>query len=270
MDYALKWSIVRKLAEEKAKRLEVTIEECLRDHQISLLMTTPLQVTILILIINSGGTPPRQREALFDEYLEVIYKREKAKGLGIIKSEKELLIGLHKFVGYLLHEESTKARTSSAAFPRPMYDTIVLQYLRGNDPYSPDAEIRTEWKAITVDAGERLVLLVESPANIFGFELRSIQEFFAACYLADTAQDTTQRYDRFSTIAYYPHWRNVALFFAGRVGRSYPGEAANIVEACGRWTVPELTHTLDVALSLHWSLRQSERSARTAYCNVVF
>lgn len=195
-------------------------------------MTTPLQVTILILIINSGGTPPRQREALFNEYLEVIYKREKAKGLGIVKTEKELLIGLHKFVGYLLQEEATNARTSSATLSRPVYDKVVMDYLRNHDPYSPDEDIKTEWHAITVDAGERLVLLVESPVNIFGFELRSIQEFFAACYLSDTAADTEQRYKRLAQIAYLPYWRNVTLFFAGRAGRNYPGEAANIVEVC--------------------------------------
>lgn len=231
-EYVKKWAIARDLDEAKNERLHETIDECLRDHQIRLLMTTPLQVTILILIINSGGTPPRQREALFDEYLEVIYKREKAKGLGIIQSEKELLIGLHKFVGYLLQEESTRASASSAAMPRSLYNTVVHTYLRKHDPYSPDGEIQAEWKAITLDAGERLVLIVESPANIFGFELRSIQEFFAACYLADTAEATSQRYERFDTIARLPHWRNVALFFAGRVGRNNPGEAANIVEVC--------------------------------------
>jgi hypothetical protein len=231
-EYAAKWSSARKLPEEKAKRLKTTIAECLKDHQIRLLMTTPLQVTILILVINSGGTPPRQREALFDDYLDVIYKREKAKGLEIIKTEKELLIGLHKFVGYLLQEESTKGKASSAALPRAAYGKVVLGYLRKHDPYSPPEEIEAEWKAITIDAGERLVLLVESPVNIFGFELRSIQEFFAACYLVDEATDTAQRFERFSRIAYYPHWRNVTLFFAGRVGRSNPGEAANVVEVC--------------------------------------
>jgi hypothetical protein len=231
-DYVGKWIAARVLEEDKAVRLQKTIEECLADNQISLLMTTPLQVTILILIINSGGTPPRQREAMFNDYLEVIYKREKAKGLGIVKTEKELLIGLHKFVGYLLHEEATKARTSSATLTRAAYDTIVMDYLRRYDPYSPPDHIKGEWHTITVDAGERLVLIVESPANIFGFELRSIQEFFAACYLSDTSSDTIQRYDRFARIAHLPHWRNVALFFAGRVGRNYPGEAANIIEVC--------------------------------------
>lgn len=231
-DYVSKWAVARKLDEPKAARLRETIEECLNDPQISLLTTTPLQVTILILVINSGGTPPRQREALFDEYLEVIYKREKAKGLGIVKSEKERLIGLHRYVGYLLQEEATQARTSAAALSRSEYDKVVQRYLRLNDPFSPTQEIEDEWRAITIDAGERLVLIVESPADVFGFELRSIQEFFAASYLADTAADTAQRYERFSAISRLPYWRNVALFFAGRVGRSYPGEAANVVEVC--------------------------------------
>src|SRR5262249_28165185 len=131
-----------------------------------------------------------------------------------------------------LQEEATKARTSSATLNRPAYDKIVTDYLRNYDPYSPADHIREEWKAITVDAGERLVLLVESPANVFRFELRSIQEFFASCYLSDTAGNTSQRYERLAEIAYLPHWRNVTLFFAGRVGRSYPGEAANVVEVC--------------------------------------
>ena len=230
--YVVKWSKSRTLDEAKAERLRETIEECLADDQIKLLATTPLQVTILILIIISGGTPPRQREALFDEYLEVIYKREKAKGLGIVQTEKELLIGLHRRLAYLLQEEATVASTTSAALPRPEYEHLVHEFLRASDPFSPDAEIRKRLKEITIDAGERLVLIVESPANIFGFELRSIQEFFAACYLADIAKDTAERNARFLAIAPLPHWRNVALFFAGRIGRNLPGEAANIVETC--------------------------------------
>ncbi len=76
------------------------------------------------------------------------------------------------------------------------------------------------------------MLLVEAPADQFGFELRSLQEFFAAGQLTDGARDTTQRYERFEAICLLAHWRNVALFFAGRVGRVFPGEAANIVEVC--------------------------------------
>jgi hypothetical protein len=230
--YVGRWIEAKRLDDEKASRIRDSIEECLADPQISLLTNTPLQVTILLLIVLAGGTPPRQREALFDEYLEVIYKREKAKARSIIRTEKELLFGLHKYTGYILHEEAATAQLVSSALSYDDYHKHVNVYLTHNDPYSSAQHRQTALDAIVKDAGERLVLLVESPASFYGFELRSIQEFFAACHLTDTACDTEQRYRRFEAICRHPHWRNVSLFFAGRVGRSYSGEAANILEVC--------------------------------------
>jgi hypothetical protein len=65
-----------------------------------------------------------------------------------------------------------------------------------------------------------LWLLVEPEPGLFGFELRSLQEFFAAAYLAQTARDTQQRFDRLKAIAHSEHWRNVSMFFAGRIVRN--------------------------------------------------
>ena len=76
------------------------------------------------------------------------------------------------------------------------------------------------------------MLLVELETGLFGFELRPIQEFFAAAYLVDETNGSEQKSARFQAIALSPHWRNVALFFAGRVGRINPGEAALILEVC--------------------------------------
>jgi hypothetical protein len=230
--YVRRWAAARELDDSKAGRLYESVDECLADPQIRLLTTTPLQVTILILIISSGGTPPRQREALFDDYLDVIYKRETAKGRHIIQSERELLIGLHKYVGYVLHEKATQAQAMSAVLLADDYEKHVERFLRYYDPYSPSKHHKTELRAITKEAGERLVLIVEPVPGEFGFELRSIQEFFAACHLVDTALGTEQRFDRFEAISRLIHWRNVALFFAGRIGRNSPGEVPNVIEVC--------------------------------------
>ncbi|MGW0666409.1 NACHT domain-containing protein [Streptomyces sp. NPDC002746] len=230
--YVTRWAKAKSLDESKASRVKQTMAECLQDAQIRLLTNTPLQVTILLLIISSGGTPPRQREALFNEYLDIMYRREMAKGRHIIQSEKELLLGLHKYIGYVLHEKTTRAEAMGSVLPRKDYEKHVSQFLLWHDPYSSSSKRKDELKAITTEAGERLVLIVEPAAGVFGFELRSIQEFFAACHLADTSIDTAQRYKRFEAIARLPHWRNVALFFVGRVGRNYAGEAANIIEVC--------------------------------------
>ncbi|MFC0435579.1 NACHT domain-containing NTPase [Kutzneria buriramensis] len=231
-DYVNRWIAARDLEYGKAKRLRENIEECLHDEQIRPLMNTPLQVTILVLIISNGGTPPRQREALFDEYLEVIYKRETAKGRNIISSNKELLIGLHKYIGYILHEESTKASATKSYLERKSYERLVSTYLKHFDPYSSKETRDKQFNGITKESNERLVLIVEPHKDAFGFELRSLQEFFAACHLADTSVDTNQRYSRFEKIGSLTHWRNVALFFAGRVGRSFSGESAGLIEVC--------------------------------------
>jgi len=41
-----------------------------------------------------------------------------------------------------------------------------------------------------------------------------------------------QRYARLDAIARSVHWRNVALFFGGRVGRNFSGEGPGIVDVC--------------------------------------
>jgi hypothetical protein len=83
---------------------------------------------------------------------------------------------------------------------------------------------------MVAEARDRLFLLVAPEPGFFGFELRSLQEFFAAAYLAQTARDTQQRFERLKAIARSEHWRNVSLFFAGRIVRNFGGEAANILE----------------------------------------
>ncbi|WP_459683596.1 NACHT domain-containing protein [Rhodococcus sp. no. 34] len=179
-----------------------------------------------------AGPPPRQREALFNDYLDVIYKREQGKGSDIITTNKELLVGLHKFIGYELQERATRASATDATLSADDYSRMVSDFITWNDPFSPEDMRGHQLRSITAEAGERLVLIVEPSKNRFGFELRSIQEFFAACHLVDTSQNTDQRYRRFEAIARFPHWQNVALFFAGRVGRNFQGEASNIIEVC--------------------------------------
>lgn len=194
--YVARWTKARNLEPTKEDRVIRTIDECLIDRQISLLTSTPLQVTILLLIVSAGGKPQYQREALFSDYLEVIYKRETAKGRNIIETDKQLLIGLHRYIGYVLHENTTRAESTGALLPADSYSQHVRTFLRWNDPIAQSDKLRRDFNAITKEAGERLVLIIEPTEGHYGFELRSIQEYFAARHLADTSLDTEQRYAR--------------------------------------------------------------------------
>ena len=232
MEYTERWITAKSLESAKGNFLRASIKDCLGDPHFSPLMNTPLQVTIFILIILSGGTPPRQREELFDEYLEVIYKRERAKSKTIIQTEKRLLFGLHQYLGYLLHKRAAGSSDTRSRMKEEEFRREVINYLRHEDPYSSPEELKGIASQMISEARKRLVLLVEFDDGSFGFDLRSIQEFFAAGWLTDRAAGDKQRFDRFRAIALSPHWRNVALFFAGRIGRSFPGEAAFILEGC--------------------------------------
>jgi hypothetical protein len=228
-DYAQRWVRTKVLVEEEQRRVLDTLEECLQEDHTRSLLTTPLQVTIVLLIIKDGGRPPAQREALFHEYWGTIFRREKAKAKGVIRTEESLLFDLHAYLGYVLHRRAAGENVRSL-LPAAEFEHVVHNFLRGRDSRSPDDTVRQQAAQMAAEARDRLFLLVAPEPGFFGFELRSLQEFFAAAYLAQTARDTQQRFERLKAIARSEHWRNVSLFFAGRIVRNFGGEAANILE----------------------------------------
>jgi hypothetical protein len=227
--FSKKWVQTKKLREEKQSRILSTIEECQQDENLSALLSTPLQVTIILLIIKDGGRPPTQREALFDKYWRTIFRRERSKAKGIIQSDESLLFNMHAYLAYLLHRRATEQNVQSL-LPEKEFRQAVREFLRRRDSHSPDESINRKTDQLVREARDRLVLIVEPESGLFGFELRSLQEFFAAVHLFRTSTDTTQRFARLKAIARSEHWRNVALFFAGRVARLQGGEAGNILE----------------------------------------
>lgn len=228
--YVEKWLVTRNLDDARAARLLETFAESASDPQLQLLLTTPLQVSIVIYVILSGGRPSRQRESLFNDYVDVIYRRERAKHRRIIETEKDVLIGLHQYLAYLLHRRAADGSNVQSTLSEEEFETEVRRYLTHVNPYADDELLERELRTLVSEARYRLVLIVENSAQQFGFELRSLQEYFAASHLVETSKDTEERYRRLATIATSSHWRNTALFFAGRVGRAFRGEAPQLIE----------------------------------------
>ncbi|HLG37208.1 MAG TPA: hypothetical protein VI338_03675, partial [Nitrososphaera sp.] len=221
------------MLQEERQRVLTTFEECQEAGHTKQLLTTPLQVTIVLLIIKDKGQAPSQREALFNKYWETILSREKAKAKDIIKTEEGLLFNLHAYLAYLLHRRAAKKNVRSL-LPKDEFLREVRRFLRSSDRRSTDEIITQRAEQLVTEASNRLVLLVEPLPGLFGLELRSFQEFFAAAHLAQSAKDTEQRFARLKAIAKPDHWRNVALFFVGRIMRNNVGEAANVLEVVCR------------------------------------
>jgi hypothetical protein len=228
-EFATKWVQAKQRRDEEASRIIRTLNECQHDPSLSKLLTTPLQVTIILLIIKDGGRPPSQREALFNEYWSTIFRREKSKDKGIIQSDEPILFDLHSYLGYVLHRRA-EGQDIQSLLPENEFKAAIRSFLRRNDKYSPDEFIDEKLDQLVTEARDRLVMIVEPEPSLFGFELRSIQEFFAAVHLVQTAAETMKRFERLKAIGRPAHWRNVALFSAGRISRNNSGEASNILE----------------------------------------
>lgn len=239
--YAEKWLLAKKIKYEEKQRIIFTLEECQQDGNTSALLTSPLYVTIILLIIKNRGRPPSQKEDLFYKYWEIIFAREKSKDKGIIQSDESLLFGLHAYLGYLLHHRAEKENVQSR-LPEDEFRNAVCKFLRQENKRSAPETINLKMETLVND-GDRLVLITETN-DLFGFDLRSFQEFFAAVYLVENAEDTVKRFESLKNIIFSAHWRNVALFFVGRIARSYKGEANKILRLCKEIDQTKANHYL--------------------------
>lgn len=231
VNYAKRWINAREPISKEAGRVQSTFNLCLEDRVVSVLMQTPLQITILLVIIRARGTPPKQCEELFECYMGIIYQREQKKGPELLRTELHIIYGLHKYLAYILHRRAEKDRTA-ALMDISGFEEKVKEYLVYTNPLLDREELKTKVNQIITEASQRLVLIESPQAGKIGFGLPVTREFFTAAHLVDTAKNTKERDARFKAIARSPYWRNVALFFAGRVGRTRPGEAPSMIDVC--------------------------------------
>ncbi|MFF2482436.1 NACHT domain-containing protein [Paenibacillus sp. NPDC058071] len=231
LEYTKKWIDAKRYDNEEAKRIFDKFSICLEDKVISVLTTTPLEVTIVLVIIRARGILPKQREELFETYMDTIYQREQKKNIDLLRTDKELIIGLHKYIAYVLQKRVETDETASL-MEESEFQEHVKTYIANQNPMLDKDGLEKFIARIIKEAEERLILITNNPKGKVGFPLTSMREFLAAAHLVDTSSDTNERDNRFSSIAISPHWRNVVLFFAGRVGRTRPGEVSSMIDVC--------------------------------------
>ncbi len=231
-EYTHKWVKTREISDEDQTRILDILKECGEDERISKLLTTPLQVTIILLIIKNGGRPPGERESLFNEYWNTILKREKSKDKDLIKSDDQILLDVHSYLGYLLHDRAASNTNVESLLPENEFRAAIEKILRKNDRFSSDEDINNKVEKFVTDAKDRLVLIVEPQPGLFGFELRSFQEFFAAVYLFKNGDRFKNLREKISAKD-SEHWRYVSLFLVGRIVRELGDDSEKILrEVC--------------------------------------
>ncbi|UJW85105.1 NACHT domain-containing protein [Devosia sp. SL43] len=179
------------------------------------LMTSPLQVTILHFIVDTGGGVPAARWTLFNEYFEVLKRRERAKGgetQRVLEHHWNQLGPLHHRIGLILQSDSEHGGGAGGKLSHDRLKGIVRSYLQSEGFAEDDLNARVD--ELMSLALHRLVLLSTQEEGQVQFDVRSLQEFMAAAAL--TSGDQNLMESRLAHIAGKTHWQHVFLIAASR------------------------------------------------------
>jgi predicted NACHT family NTPase len=199
-------------------RVMARLDSASEDPATRRLMETPLQVTIMSIIVEAYGVLPVDRFGLFSLYYRTVYQREADKPgssiARILNEHKSDIDYLHARVALHLHVAAENAETNPSISITQL-EEITRDRLRSQE-YLPRDIDTISGKLITA-ATHRLVLLVPAGDRI-GFEVRSLQELMAA--IAITTGPEVQALRLLTVTMHHPHWRNIWLLGAGRPRRT--------------------------------------------------
>ncbi|CAE6724287.1 hypothetical protein R69619_01706 [Paraburkholderia nemoris] len=214
--YAESLSLARYQADpERRSRLQSLLEDAVRKQTTSRLMSSPLQVTIMHAIVDTGSSVPNARWTLFNEYFEILRKREKAKGgenQRILERSWSFLGQIHQHAGLILQTNSELAGSAGAVLSHDQFRQMLDAMLRAGG--HTETEIRPRVDELLTVALHRLVLLSSREEGRISFDVRSLQEYMAAAALTSGNQIAVEA--RLAHIAGLSHWRHVFLIAASR------------------------------------------------------
>ncbi|MFI5719060.1 NACHT domain-containing protein [Nocardia sp. NPDC051750] len=189
------------------------LEAASKNEDTARLMTSPLQVTILSLLLEQRRQAPASRYSLFKSYYDVIYARESNKpdGIGdVLEAYRQQFDQLHERCGLVIHARAERAGTADSILPTEDLELIAREIL-GSEGYR-ESDLKPLIQKIMHLARQRLVLLVPRMDGL-SFELRSLTEFFAARCLMG-GEDAA---DNLEILVPSVHWRHTWLLAAGYI-----------------------------------------------------
>lgn len=193
------------------------LSTAIRDETTRKLMRTPLQTTIMTLLVRGGGEPAHNKFQLFREYYDTIVKREKQKGMPLIREYERQIREIHYRLAFYLQQSSESSNNPSAYLEFSHFNSFVKDYFINEEQYD-ECEAHKIAADISKSVTERLVFMTEIQSEKIGFVIRSMQEFFAANFILNKNEDKIIAAEK--EMAKNVYWRNTLLFLIGGIHSS--------------------------------------------------
>lgn len=189
------------------------VNRAVAEPETARLMTTPLQVTIVALLLEQRTRAPHSRFALFNAYYETIYARERNKHPTadlVFERYRPQLDRIHQQCALTIHLQAEQSGDAESILAKESLSVITARVI-DEDGYTGEEARRM---AVEIDelAATRLVLIVPRREGV-AFEVRTLTEFFAAKRLMQSSDPS----DTLEALIPAAHWRHTWLLAAGLV-----------------------------------------------------
>ncbi|MFD2498437.1 NACHT domain-containing protein [Rhizorhabdus histidinilytica] len=263
-EYTTKWTKAKGLKDSEALALKQILEVKIKESHTQYLAKNPMQLTILLSLINSrGASLPEKRTAMYDAYMDTFFSRESEKST-VVRDNRELLIDIHRYLAWKLQ---TSAETGeNGSIEHSALRTLLFSYL------DREGENTSIVDALFNGIIERVGALVSRVQETYEFEVQPLREYFAARHLYETAPYPSDeqplagdKFDRFKALVRNPYWLNVARFYGGCFNK---GEILTLVNELTELSRQEpytwTSHPRSVALMLlgDWVFTQYQPAVR--------
>jgi hypothetical protein len=240
LQYLQRWASVARLSQEARDKLQRLFLENQNVPHIRALASYPMQLAILLHLLQRWQLLPQRRTELFSEYLKTFLDREQTEDKEpLLAEERQIIEDIHTYIGWYIHAQAEEGK-SSGSITRDDLKQLLHRHLEGRDDGQKLAD--RLFSAFTT----RVLCLVERDPGSFQFEVQSLREYFAAVYLFDEV-DRGSRDECLVALLRRPYWPNVCRFLVGQYSK---GEVRGM-----RPVLQELTK--DKNFRLHPTLRST-------------
>lgn len=203
--------IVDELSERERKL--AMLDRALDSPEISRVMRSPLQASIMAILVKSGGEPPTNKFDLFRDYYDIIFRREKQRNISpVLNEHPDYVKEIHNRLGLYLQVVSENESNPSATITMEKFCELVDGYLESLELEAAEVAL---YRSQVIDAAvNRLVFISEVEDQRIGFAIRSLQEFFAANGYIHNVADK-ELVARIKRMGYSAYWSNTLLFAIG-------------------------------------------------------
>lgn len=244
------FEVIEEQLDKREEYLHI-MQEAMEDDNTSRLMKTPLQATIISILVKSGGKPPHERYSLYQQYYSTMVAREKQKNVIVTLNDNiDWVEDIHLLIANRLQKESEKQGNPSAEIGRTEFKELIKEYITENmdEYYEKEEEIEVKVELFSKTITHRICFLAENRDKFYSFSIRSMQEFFAGTYLVKKVGDE-EVMENIRAIAYKSYWRNVLLFALGYIELEKKYLEPKIGSLCdemnGRDNLVQAEHTVD-------------------------